>query len=163
MPSSAPGADYHVIVNPDIWFGEGVIEILAAYMDRHPDAGLIAPKTVYPDGETQYLCKLLPTPFDLILREILPAGFFKASRERFELRFTGYDREMNVPFLSGCFMFLRIGTLKGTGLFDERYFMYARISIFRVVSTALPVPCTVPMQSSYMPTRPLRVKTGKCC
>ena len=28
------GADYHVIVNPDIWFGEGVIEILAAYMDH---------------------------------------------------------------------------------------------------------------------------------
>lgn len=119
------GADYHVIVNPDIWFGEGVIEILAAYMDRHPDAGLVAPKTVYPDGETQYLCKLLPTPFDLILRRFLPAGFFKANRERFELRFTGYDREMNVPFLSGCFMFLRIGTLKETGLFDERYFMYA--------------------------------------
>ena len=67
------GADYHVIVNPDIWFGEGVIEILAAYMDRHPDAGLVAPKTVYPDGETQYLCKLLPTPFDLILRRFLPA------------------------------------------------------------------------------------------
>ena len=119
------GADYHVIVNPDIWFGEGVIEILAAYMDRHPDAGLVAPKTVYPDGETQYLCKLLPTPFDLILRRFLPAGFLKSSRERFELRFTGYDREMNVPFLSGCFMFLRIGTLKETGLFDERYFMYA--------------------------------------
>lgn len=114
-----------MIVNPDIWFGEGVIEILAAYMDRHPDAGLVAPKTVYPDGETQYLCKLLPTPFDLILRRFLPAGFLKSSRERFELRFTGYDREMNVPFLSGCFMFLRIGTLKETGLFDERYFMYA--------------------------------------
>lgn len=94
-------------------------------MDRHPDAGLVAPKTVYPDGETQYLCKLLPTPFDLILRRFLPAGFLKSSRERFELRFTGYDREMNVPFLSGCFMFLRIGTLKETGLFDERYFMYA--------------------------------------
>ena len=75
-----PGADYHVIVNPDIWFGEGVIEILAAYMDRHPDAGLVAPKTVYPDGETQYLCKLLPTPFDLILRRFLPAGFLKSSR-----------------------------------------------------------------------------------
>lgn len=60
-------------------------------------------------------------------------------------------------------MFLRIGTLKETGLFDERYFMYAEDIDFRVVSTALPVPCTVPMRSSYMPTRPLRVKTGKCC
>lgn len=31
---------------------------------------------------------------------------------------------MNVPYLSGCFMFLRVSVLKEVGLFDERYFMY---------------------------------------
>jgi GT2 family glycosyltransferase len=32
---------------------------------------------------------------------------------------------MNVPFLSGCFMFFRTSALKQVGLFDERFFLYA--------------------------------------
>ena len=31
---------------------------------------------------------------------------------------------MNVPYLSGCFMFFRISALQDIGLFDERFFMY---------------------------------------
>jgi GT2 family glycosyltransferase len=31
---------------------------------------------------------------------------------------------MEVPYLSGCFMFLRVAALKKVGLFDERFFMY---------------------------------------
>ena len=31
---------------------------------------------------------------------------------------------MNVPYLTGCFMFLRLSALEQVGLFDERYFMY---------------------------------------
>ena len=31
---------------------------------------------------------------------------------------------MNIPNLSGCFMFLRLSTLKEVGLFDENIFMY---------------------------------------
>ena len=43
---------------------------------------------------------------------------------RFEMLDSGYDHVMNVPFLSGCFMFLRVSALKQIGLFDERFFMY---------------------------------------
>ena len=32
---------------------------------------------------------------------------------------------MEVPSLSGCFMFMRCSVLKQVGGFDERYFMYA--------------------------------------
>jgi len=31
---------------------------------------------------------------------------------------------MDVPYLSGCFMFLRVAALKEVGTFDERFFMY---------------------------------------
>jgi hypothetical protein len=44
--------------------------------------------------------------------------------ERFELRFTGYNRVMDVPYLSGCFMLFRTAALRRIGLFDERFFMY---------------------------------------
>lgn len=83
------------------------------------------PKVLYPDGEIQYLCKLLPSPFDLIFRRFVPFEKWKDKRnEIYELRFTGYDEIMNIPYLSGCFMFLRVDILKKVGLFDERFFMY---------------------------------------
>lgn len=31
---------------------------------------------------------------------------------------------MEVPYLSGCFMFIRTKVLEKVGLFDERFFMY---------------------------------------
>ena len=120
------GAIYHVIVNPDIYFGEGVLEQLVAYMNVNKEIGLVMPKILYPNGELQYLCKLLPTPFDLLLRRF---GLWKKYREkrdiRYELRFADYNQEMQVPSLSGCFMFARMSILKQVDGFDERYFMYA--------------------------------------
>ena len=118
------GAKYHVVINPDIYFFPGTIELLSDYMDQHQDVGQVMPKVLYPNGELQHLCKLLPTPMDLLFRRFLPDQFLNQRRSRFEMRFSGYNKEMNVPFLSGCFMFLRIDTLKETGLFDERFFMY---------------------------------------
>ena len=94
------------------------------YMENHPEVGLLSPKVFYPNGEVQYLCKMLPSPIDLIGRRFLPQSWTQKRNERFELRQTGYDKEMNIPYLSGCFMLLRTEALKKVGLFDERFFMY---------------------------------------
>lgn len=118
------GSTYHIVVNPDIYFDNGVLETLTVYMDTHQDVGQIMPKVYYPNGDLQYLCKLIPTPFDLIFKRFLSAIIAQKRMYRFQLRFTGYNKIMNVPYLSGCFMFFRISALKDIGLFDERFFMY---------------------------------------
>ena len=116
------GAKYHVVLNPDITFGKGVIETLAAYSSAHKRVGWMMPKVVYPNGEIQHLCKLLPTPFDLIARRFIPKRFLAKSRERFNPKID--NRQVVMPYLSGCFIFLRVSALKRVGLFDERFFMY---------------------------------------
>lgn len=120
------GADYHIVLNPDIIFDSGVLEELSNYMDNNPDVGYILPKVVYPSGELQYLCKLLPTPSDLIFRRFLPkTKLVSKKNDIYELRMSNYNKIMNVPCLSGCFMFLNCSILKKNNLFfDERYFMY---------------------------------------
>lgn len=118
------GSKYHIVVNPDIYFEEGTIESLTEYMDNNPDVGQIMPKVFYPNGELQYLCKMVPTPMDLIFKRFLPSFLTNNSLYKFQLRFTGYDKVMNVPYLSGCFMFFRVSALQKVGLFDERFFMY---------------------------------------
>ena len=120
------GSDYHVVLNPDIYFESNVLPELVNYMDSNTDVGYILPKVTYQNGELQYLCKLLPTPFDLIFRRFLPkTKSIIRHNERYELRHSGYDKTMNPPCLSGCFMFMRLSTLKENNLlFDERFFMY---------------------------------------
>ena len=116
---------YHLVLNPDVYFEKGTIEKLYDFMENNPDIGLVMPKILYPDGSIQYLCKLLPTPMDLIRRRFFPASKYLDERNfLYELRFTGYGKIMDVPYLSGCFMFFRTEALKQAGLFDERFFMY---------------------------------------
>jgi len=116
---------YHFILNPDIYFEKGTIEKLYNFMENNPDIGLAMPKILYPDGSIQYLCKLLPTPMNLIWRRFFPASkYLDKKNSSYELRFTGYDKMMDVPYLSGCFMFIRTAALRRVGLFDERFFMY---------------------------------------
>ncbi|EEC54176.1 glycosyltransferase family 2 protein [Bacteroides eggerthii] len=116
---------YHLILNPDIYFEVGVLERLCDYMDANIDVGNVMPRVVYPNGELQYLCKLLPSPLEWVGRIFIPV---KKIKERinysFEMRFANYNEEMNVPYLSGCFMFLRKSVIEDIGVFDEGIFMY---------------------------------------
>jgi len=122
------GMEYHLLVNPDVYFEKGVITELVSFMDANPDVGLVMPKITYPDGTTQYLCKLLPSPFDLIGRRFFSWGAFRKyvdkRNDTFELRGSCYEQQIDVPVLSGSFMMIRTSVLKEVGLFDERYFMY---------------------------------------
>ncbi|MBT5491043.1 glycosyltransferase family 2 protein [bacterium] len=116
---------YHIVLNPDIYFDNDVLGKLFNYMESNKDIGNIIPQVRYPDGEIQHLCKLLPTPVDLILRRFIPSKSWKEKRnQKYELRDSRYDKIINVPSLSGCFMFLRTSVLKDIGLFDENIFMY---------------------------------------
>ena len=120
------GAQYHVVINPDIYWNDRVIEKLSDYMAENQDCGLVMPQILYPNGDIQHLCKLLPTPMNLLGRRFLPfKSLVNRMDERYEMRFTNYDKEIEVPSLSGCFMFLRVDVLRKVGMFDERYFMYA--------------------------------------
>lgn len=119
------GAKYHVVINPDISFNKGVIENLTQYMDNNDDIGQLMPKVIYPDGQIQYLCKLLPSPMDLIGRRFVRIKSYVAKRNYcFEMRGSGYDKAINVPFLSGCFMFLRTEAMAKVNGFDDEFFMY---------------------------------------
>lgn len=119
------GSKYHIVVNPDVWYEGDIVSVIARYMDEHEDVGHIMPKVLFPDGTLQRLCKILPTPWDMFSRLCLPSFINNHGNGRYELRDTKYENIMNVPYLSGCFMFLRMSALEEVGLFDEHFFMYA--------------------------------------
>ena len=54
-------SEYHLIINPDVCFEPAIINKLYNYALIHPEVGHILPKVLYPDGNIQYACKLIPT------------------------------------------------------------------------------------------------------
>lgn len=114
----------HLVMNSDISVHADDIDKLCQHMLSHHEIGMLAPRILYPDGRVQHVCKLLPTPFDVFGRRFLPSKWMKKRNERYELIASGYDKTMNVPYLSGCFMLLRVEAVQKVRLFDERFFMY---------------------------------------
>ncbi|MBP6386957.1 MAG: glycosyltransferase [Pseudarcicella sp.] len=121
-------SEYHLILNPDIYFNSGSLETIVSFMDSNLNVGHLMPQILYPNGELQYLCKQNPTFFDMLSRGFFPSflkDIYKSKMDSFEYKNANYDNEIhNVPYLSGCFMFFRTSTLSKVGFFDERIFMY---------------------------------------
>ena len=118
-------SDFHLILNPDITFGKNVIPHLLHVLRSRQSIGAIMPQIRYPDGALQRLCKLLPTPADLIVRRFLPLpSVTKRWNERYELADLSQVSCSQVPSMSGCFIILRAQLFTQIGGFDERFFMY---------------------------------------
>ena len=120
---------YFLVSNPDIFFKIEELEKLKSFADeryKKDGFGIISPKIQYEDGELQYLCKLLPTPMNLFARRFLFLfkGILKKIDYNYEYRFTNYNEVIEVPFLSGCFMFMDAANLRKENGFDDRFFMY---------------------------------------
>jgi GT2 family glycosyltransferase len=115
----------HLLLNPDIRFAPEVLPHLVQRFDEDADLVAIMPRINYPDGGLQQLCKLVPSPLDLIVRRFIPLRSVRQRIDRrYELHDLPQDRMSSVPMISGCFSLLRSDALVAEDGFDERYFMY---------------------------------------
>lgn len=116
---------YHLVLNPDIYFKKGIIEELFNYMENNSSIDLVLPDVLYPNGDRQYLPKLLPTMSNLLIRRF---PFSKKILERknflYEMKFVDYLNPFEIAIASGCFSFFRSSLINKGVLYDDRYFMY---------------------------------------
>ncbi|MBB3186446.1 glycosyltransferase family 2 protein [Microbacter margulisiae] len=115
---------YHAVINPDVTFEPRILFRIIKFMQNNPKIGALMPKIFYPNGDLQYLCKLLPAPLDLISKRFFPEKWTRKRIDKFQLKHFDYNETLNVPYLSGCFLILKIEALQKVGLFDERFFLY---------------------------------------
>lgn len=115
---------YHLVMNADVSWDGDILTPLISYLEDHPDVGMVMPKVMYPDGDLQYTCRMLPTPFDLFLKRFLPARLTQKRMERYLLASHNHDLPLNCPYLLGSFLLFRNKALEDCGIFDERFFMY---------------------------------------
>jgi len=118
-----PDYDTYLIVNPDVYFSSDAATKLINFINNNHDVACVVPKVIYPDGQLQRLCKLLPSPFNLFVRRFAKKLADKLDNN-FELRWFSYNLTVAIPYASGCFMAVRAEIFKEIGGFDERFFMY---------------------------------------
>lgn len=120
---------FHLVLNPDIDLDSDALVRALAFLDTHPDIGLLTPRIGSEDGGIQYLCRRYPTLLDLFVRGFLPARvrrLFENRLARYEMRNVINERDIvwDPPIVSGCFMLFRTEVLKQLNGFDSRYFLY---------------------------------------
>lgn len=115
---------YHLVINSDIVFSPGTITQTATIMDADERIGMATPMVLDASGREQSSYHPLPRYSDLIFRRFLPAFLSKKRMKEYNILVGGRQKLLNVPYIHGCFMMMRLKALRDTGIFDERYFMY---------------------------------------
>jgi GT2 family glycosyltransferase len=119
-------SEYVLVLNSDTVVQPGALAALAAYLDRHPAAGIVGPRLLNPDGSLQKSCFPYPSPFVPFLKRPPLAsvvGRTPVLRERYVGRFA-HDRASRVPWILGAALGVRRAAFEGVSGFDESFVMY---------------------------------------
>ena len=112
---------YHLILNPDTYFGKDTIPELINQHKLDENIAVIGPKTLYPDGRFQYSCRRYPSFFELIFRRL---KIFKNVIEKGEYRDRDLSKKFHPDFIQGAFLLFKTKDFVQLNGFDERFFMY---------------------------------------
>jgi len=121
----AERSQYHLILNPDVYFDEQVVPLLIQGMKQFEKVGLIGPKIEYPNGEFQLSIRRFPKPQDLFIRRISTLRkLFKTRFDKSHYLDKNLSRPRMVDSIAGCFQLFKTDVYLEINGFDERYFMY---------------------------------------
>jgi N-acetylglucosaminyl-diphospho-decaprenol L-rhamnosyltransferase len=119
-------AAWVLLLNADAWvLGDGVAR-LVEFGESRPEAALVGPKLLNPDGTLQRSARGFPTPWRLateffFLRKLAPRSralnaFYAANWD--------HDEAREVEWLSGAAMLVRRAAVDEVGGLDEGFFMF---------------------------------------
>lgn len=115
-----------LILNPDIAIRPGALEKMVAYIDAHPEIGVLAPKLVNPDNTLQYSCFKYPKFSTPLFRRTLLGRFScgKKAINEYIMKEWNHNEIREVDWFLGACLLMPKNILNKIGMFDERYFLY---------------------------------------
>lgn len=113
-------AEWLAVLNPDVVLPSGALDDLVDVLERHPRAGLVAPRVRDRSGREERSVGLFPT----LARERAHAYYLDLLLGR-EGRHCVFPAPLGeVDWASGCAWVLRGEAVRDVGPLDEEYFMY---------------------------------------
>jgi GT2 family glycosyltransferase len=122
----ASGA-YFLLLNSDAWALDDAVERLAAFADEHPEAAVVGPRLLNPDGSLQPSVRGFPSVWRLATEYLFLRKLAPRSRAFNSFYGAGFDHDevREAEFLMGACLLVRREAADTVGLFDEDFFMFS--------------------------------------
>ncbi len=120
-------ADFALLLNPDTEVHPGAIDRLLDTLGRHPEAALVGPRLIYPDGRLQHSAFRFPDLVQVavdLFPDLLGRLYDSPLNGRYPVGFYRQPRPFRADFVLGACMLGRYEALAGVGFFDADFFMY---------------------------------------
>ncbi|MCH8977981.1 MAG: glycosyltransferase family 2 protein [Armatimonadetes bacterium] len=114
------------LLNSDTVVHQGAIGRVSQFMRENPEAGIVGPKLLNPDGSLQFSCRRFPNPVGAAFRNTLLGRMFPKNRFTRDYLMTDWehDEPREVDWVSGAAMFIRGELIQKIGGLDPGFFMY---------------------------------------
>jgi len=121
---AAASGETLLLLNPDTLLPPNALSELLHVADAHPEAGLIAPKLLNPDGSLQPSCRRFPTVGAALFRHTLLGRLFPRNRWAavYVMAEWGHDEVREVDWASGACLLVRRDLYETIGPLDEGFF-----------------------------------------
>ena len=120
----ASAGAYVLVLNGDAEVGPGCVETLAALLDAQAGAGIVGPRTRFPDGRIQVSFGPRPTPLAEWRQRKLVRGVRSGDAASLARAEEQAAREQEPAWVSGSCFLARRAALEAVAGFDEGFFLY---------------------------------------
>src|ERR671930_1813111 len=119
--------DYFLLLNSDAWAVGDAVDRLVAFAEQHPEAAIVGPKLLNPDGSLQRSVRGFPTLWRLTTEYFFLRKLAPRSRALNAFYAGGFDHDevSGAEFLMGACLLVRREAADTVGLFDEDFFMFS--------------------------------------
>lgn len=125
LGADAASGDYLLILNPDTELHSNAIKVMLDYLKANPQAGIIGPKLIYPDGERQTSCYRFPNLLLPFFRRTFLGRLMPKYLDSYLMANADFDEVQKVEgWIMGSCLMLPTALFRKLGGFDERFFMY---------------------------------------
>ncbi|MFM9873283.1 MAG: glycosyltransferase family 2 protein [Fimbriimonadaceae bacterium] len=117
---------HKTLLNSDTIVHLGAIRTIVEFIASNPDAGIIGPKLLNPDGTLQYSCRRFPNPVAAAFRNTFLGRLFPNNKYTRDYLMQDWEHEnpREVDWVSGAALFIRGDCLAKIGPLDDQLFMF---------------------------------------
>lgn len=114
------------LLNPDAYLLPGAMTGLARFLSEHPEAAVVGPNVLNPDGSWQAAAFRFATLWDLFCEAVFLSVLWPRSPLFARKELGGFKRDTvrEVDWVQGCALFVHRDVWDAVGPFDEGYWMY---------------------------------------
>lgn len=113
-----------LLLNPDMQVEADAVRMTIAYLDTHPEVGVMGAKLIGADGKTIPHVRRFPTFWDQLATLLKVPHFFPHFLDRYLGKDFDLDKEQFVDSVRGSYFAINRTALERLGGLDERYFIW---------------------------------------